>query len=82
MIFLGVVARGALGGRVTSAEASVQVLGIDLSGWPRWALIAAGTLVLASGLWVAMKVLKWALGLLLVLVLLGGLAWAVWELLG
>jgi hypothetical protein len=31
---------------------------------------------------VAMKVLKWALGLLLVLVLLGGLAWAVWELMG
>lgn len=82
MIFLGVGARGALGGGVTAAEASVYVLGIDLSGWPRWALIAAGTLVLTLGLWVAMKVLKWALGLLLGLVLLGGLAWAVWELIG
>ncbi|MFM9093158.1 MAG: hypothetical protein ACKOUK_15650 [Verrucomicrobiota bacterium] len=82
MIFLGVAVRGALGGGVTAAEASVHFLGIDLSGWPRWALIAAGTLVLTVGLWVAMKVLKWALGLLLVLVLLGGLAWAVWELLG
>jgi len=82
MIFLGVAVRGALGGGVTAAEASVHVLGIDLSGWPRWALIAVGTLVLTAGLWVAMKVLKWALGLLLVLVLLGGLAWAVWELVG
>ena len=82
MIFLGVAVRGALGGGVTAAEASVHVLGIDLSGWPRWALIAAGTLVLTGCLWVAMKVLKWALGLLLVLVLLGGLAWAVWELIG
>ncbi|MEY3609210.1 MAG: hypothetical protein RLZZ447_1998 [Verrucomicrobiota bacterium] len=82
MIFLGVDGRGALGGGVTSAEASVQVLGIDLSSWPRWALIAVATLLVTGGLWVAMKVLKWALGLLLVLVLLGGLAWAVWELIG
>lgn len=82
MIFLGVVARGALGDGVTAAEASIHVLGIDLSGWPRWALIAAGTLLVAGGLWVAMKALKWALGLLLVLVLLGGLGWAVWELIG
>lgn len=82
MIFLGVVGRGALVGGVTAAEASVHVLGIDLSGWPRWALIAAGTLLVAGGLWVAMKVLKWALGLLLVLVVLGGLIWAVREFLG
>lgn len=82
MIFLGVVGRGALVGGVTAAEASVHVLGIDLSGWPRWALIAVGTLVLTGCLWVAMKVLKWALGVLLVLVLLGGLAWAGWELFG
>jgi hypothetical protein len=82
MIFLGVVARGALGGGVSAADASVHVLGIDLSSWPRWALIAAATLLVTGGLWVAMKVLKWALGLLLVLVLLGGLAWAVWELIG
>ncbi len=64
------------------AEASVHVLGFDLSSWPRWALIVAATLLVTGGLWVAMKVLKWALGLLLVVVLLGGLAWAVWELLG
>ena len=82
MIFLGVVARGALGGGVSAADASIHVLGIDLSSWPRWALIAAATLLVTGGLWVAMKVLKWALGLLLVLVLLGGLAWAVWELIG
>jgi hypothetical protein len=82
MIFLGVVARGALGGGVSAADASVHVLGIDLSSWPRWALIAAATLLVTGGLWVAMKVLKWALGLLLVLVLLGGLAWAFWELIG
>lgn len=82
MIFLGVAARGALVGGVSAAEASVHILGIDLSGWPRWALIAVATLLVTGGLWVAMKVLKWALGLLLVLVLLGGLAWAVWELMG
>ena len=67
---------------MSAAEASVHILGIDLSGWPRWALIAVATLLVTGGLWVAMKVLKWALGLLLVVVLLGGLAWAVWELMG
>jgi hypothetical protein len=82
MIFLGVAGLAGLGGAVNAAEASVHVLGIDLSGWPRWALIAAGTLLVAGGLWVAMKVLKWALGLLLVLVVLGGLVWAVREFLG
>ncbi len=67
---------------MNAAEASVHVLGIDLSSWPRWALIAAATLLVTGVLWVAMKVLKWALGLLLVLVLLGGLTWAFWELIG
>ena len=45
LIFLGVAARGALVGGVSAAEASVHILGIDLSGWPRWALIAAATLL-------------------------------------
>jgi len=47
----------------------------------RSALILAGTAVAAVALWLMMKVLKWTLWLLIVAIVLGGLAWAGWELL-
>ena len=62
------------------AEAVVRAFTIDLSQYPRWAVVLAGTAVAAVALWLIMKVLKWTLWLLIVAVVLGGLAWAVWEL--
>lgn len=53
---------------------------IDLSGYPRWLIVLVGTLVAALLIWIGMKLLKVALWLLFFLVLLGGIAWAVWEL--
>jgi hypothetical protein len=53
---------------------------IDLSGWPRWLVVLVGTLVLALGIWIAMKLLKWTLWLLFWAVLIGGMAWAIWLL--
>jgi hypothetical protein len=63
------------------AEVVVRAFTIDLSEYPRWAVILAGTAVAAVALWLMMKVLKWTLWLLIVAVVLGGLAWAGWELL-
>lgn len=80
MIFLGPVARGACLAVMPLAEAVVRAFTIDLSEYPRWAVILAGTGVAAVALWLMMKVLKWTLWLLIVAVVLGGLAWAVWEL--
>ncbi len=53
---------------------------IDLSGYPRWLVVLVGTLVAALAIWIGMKLLKLALWLLFFLVLAGGIAWAVWEL--
>ncbi len=44
-------------------------------------LVLAGTLVVVVAIWVAMKLLKLTLWLLLFLVFFGGIGWAVWELL-
>ncbi len=63
------------------AEVVVRAFTIDLSEYPRWAVILAGTAVAAVALWLMMKVLKWTLWLLIVAVALGGLSWAGWELL-
>lgn len=53
---------------------------IDLNGYPRWLVVLVGTLVAALLIWMGMKLLKVALWLLFFLVLFGGIAWAVWEL--
>jgi hypothetical protein len=52
-----------------------------LSAYPEWLVVLAGTLVLAVGIWLFMKVVKWLLYLVLALVLIGGVGWAVWLLL-
>lgn len=80
MIFLGVRPGSGLGGSVPVAEVVTQVYVLDFSAYPRWMLIVAGTLALVVSLWVLMKVLKWTLWLLLFGILVGGLAWAGWEL--
>jgi hypothetical protein len=80
MIFLGLGAAARLGGGVPFAEVVTQTFVFDLSAYPRWMLVLAGTLLAVVTLWVLMKLLKWTLWLLLFIVFVGGLAWAGWEL--
>ena len=63
------------------AEVITHAWSLDLSAYPRWLVVLAGTMLLALGLWIVMKLLKWALWLLIIGVLLGGFFWAGWELL-
>ena len=79
MIFLGVGADPGLVVGVLVAEVVTQVYTLDLSAYPRWLLILAGTLALAVAIWILMKILKWTLWLLLFGVMFGGFAWAAWE---
>ncbi|MFM7749708.1 MAG: hypothetical protein ACKPB0_04755 [Opitutaceae bacterium] len=74
------MARGACLAAMPLAEVAVRSFTFDLSAYPRWVVILAGAAVAAVALWLLMKVLKWTLWLLIGIVLLGGLAWAVWEL--
>ena len=53
----------------------------DLSGYPRWLVVLVATLILALVIWIGMKLLKVALWLLFFVVLIGGIAWAMWLLL-
>lgn len=62
------------------AETVNQVYVLDLSAYPRWLIVLAGTLAAVVVLWILMKVLKWALWVLIIVVFLGGLAWSGWEL--
>ena len=64
-----------------TATESVKVMHWDLSGYPQWLVVLGGTLALALILWIMMKLLKWTLGLLCIVVLVGGIGWAVWLLL-
>jgi len=57
----------------------LQALVDSVSGYPRWLIIAAATLVAAVLIWVVAKLLEWALWLLLIAVIVGGLAWAAWA---
>ena len=53
---------------------------VDLSQYPQWLVVLVGTLVVALVVWIAMKLLKVALWLLLFVVLCGGIGWALWLL--
>jgi hypothetical protein len=52
----------------------------SLADYPRWFVVACGTLVAAVLIWVVMKLLKLALWLLIVAVLVVGLGTAAWML--
>ena len=54
---------------------------LDLSAYPRWLVVLVGTFIVAILIWIGMKMLKVALWLLFFVVLVGGIAWAGWELL-
>ena len=49
---------------------------VDLSAYPKWLVIAVGTLAAALIIWIMIKLLKWTLWLLFFAVLVGGLLWA------
>lgn len=57
-----------------------NVLLDSLAGYPRWFVAACATVVLAVLLWIAAKVLKWSLYLLMALVVVVGVAATVWLL--
>lgn len=81
MIFLGVAVAPGLGDGVSFAEVVTPTWFVDLSAYPRWLVVLAATLLAAAILWVLMKLLKWTLWLLIIVVLLAGSFWAVRELL-
>lgn len=77
-------ARGAarLGERVPLAVVTqTSSFGLSLDGYPDWLVLLVGTLVAALAIWLLIKLIKLALWLLLVVVLVGGLAAALWLLL-
>lgn len=63
-----------------AATETVRMVEMDLSGYPRWLVVLATTLVAALIIWILMKLLKWTLWLLFFGVLIGGAAWALWLL--
>ncbi len=81
MFWLGAWAAIRLSNGVHLAEVVTKSYSLDLNAYPRWMLVLAGTLVVVVAIWVAMKLLKLTLWLLLFLVFFGGIGWAVWELL-
>jgi hypothetical protein len=76
-----------LGARRGSAFVNGVFFGASLSpgsdpflGYPPWLAVLALTVVVALAVWILGKLLKWALWLLLIAVLVGGLATALWLL--
>ena len=50
----------------------------SLADYPRWFVVACGTIVAAVVIWVVMKLLKWTLWALIFTVLVVGLGTAAW----
>lgn len=55
---------------------------VDFSGWPQWVVVLVGTLAAVVLIWIFMKLMKVALWIFLFIVLLAGLGWAGYLLLG
>ena len=62
------------------AAAAESTTIIDLSAYPDWLLVLAGTLVAAFIVWLLITMLKWTLWLLFFGILVGGLVWSGWLL--
>ena len=78
---LGLAGEAALRGGVLLAVLAKTTTMLDsLADYPRWFVVACGTIVAAVVLWVGMKLLKLALWLLIGTVLVVGLGTAVWLL--
>ena len=78
---LGVAAPTRLRGAVLLALLAKTTTMLDsLAEYPRWFVVACGTIVAAILIWIGMKLLKLALWLLLAVVLVVGLGMAAWLL--
>ncbi len=64
------------------AQAETKTYFVDLSAYPEWLVVFVGTLLAVLAIWIVMKLLKWTLWLLLFAVLIGGLLWAMFLLVG
>ena len=64
------------------AEVVTKTWFVDLGGYPQWLVVLVGTLVLAFGIWLLIKLLKLALWILFFAVLIGGVLWAAYLLVG
>lgn len=52
----------------------------SLAEYPRWLVVAVFTVVAAVAIWILAKLIKWTLWLLLIAVVIGGTATALWLL--
>jgi len=50
----------------------------SLAGYPPWLVAGCSTVVIAALIWIAAKLLKWSLYLLMWLVVIGGAAATIW----
>ena len=50
----------------------------SLAGYPPWFVAACLTIVAVTLVWIAAKLLKWSLYLLMALVLIGGVVMTIW----
>jgi hypothetical protein len=82
VVFAWTAGANCLGGRVLLAEVVTKTWFVDLGGYPQWLVVLVGTLLLAFGIWLLIKLLKLALWILFWLVLVGGLLWAMWLVIG
>jgi hypothetical protein len=64
---------------VWSSSVVSQTILDSISEYPRWLVIAAGTVAAALLIWLAAKLIEFALWLLMITVIAGGLIWAVWA---
>ncbi len=64
------------------AQAETKTYFIDLSAYPEWLVVLVGTLLAVVAIWIVIKLLKWTLWLLLFAVLIGGVLWAMYLLVG
>jgi hypothetical protein len=64
---------------VSCTRVTSQTLIESLSAYPRWLVITAITLIAAALVWIVAKLLEWTLWFLILVILVGGLAWAIWA---
>lgn len=59
-----------------AAEAASSATGSPFYGYPPWLVVLVGAVVAVILLWIFAKLLKWAIWVLMIVVLVGGIALA------
>ncbi len=67
---------------IKATAGAASVANDPFYGYPPWLVILVGAVVAAMALWIFGKLLKWAIWLLIILVLVGGVITAARMLLG